>query len=81
MEAATAIAGELRCAGCNRSPLVGEWATLHAGRPRRRGESTPLWLCALCEADDSLSSRYGEQLSKARLQLGASNVLPELDGP
>jgi hypothetical protein len=65
-------AGTLRCGGCSRTPLVGEWATLHAGRGRR---PHPAWLCELCEGDPKLRGRLGEAVRRERLQpAGASNV-------
>jgi hypothetical protein len=62
-------AGELRCSGCARAPLVGEWATLHAGRGRWRHEG---WLCDLCESDPRLSARLGETLRRERLLPGGA---------
>src|SRR5262249_33669480 len=57
-------AGELHCMSCARAPLVGEWATLHAGSGRR---SHPGWLCELCENDPKRSARAGTPLRRERL--------------
>jgi hypothetical protein len=67
MEAAVSL--ELRCAGCARTPLIGEWATLHA---RGKRES---WLCDICERDPRRSAAAGTATRRAMIRsAGASNV-------
>jgi hypothetical protein len=67
MEAA--VVGMLRCAGCARTPLLGEWATLHAKGEREN------WLCDICERDPRRSAAAGTAMRRTMIRsAGASNV-------
>ena len=62
-----ARAGDVRCACCERTPLVGEMATLHAG------DAADTWTCELCERSARRVAPLGEPLARVR-------VLPPLAG-
>lgn len=62
-----ARAGDVRCACCERTPLVGETAILHVGAA---GDS---WTCELCERSARSVGHLGEPRARVR-------VLPALVG-
>jgi hypothetical protein len=60
---------ELRCSGCARTPLFGEWVTLHVRGKRET------WLCDICERDPRRSAAAGAPTRRMRIRsTGASNV-------
>ena len=62
-----ARAGDVLCACCDRTPLVGEMAILHTG------EGGDAWTCELCERSARLVAPLGEPMARVR-------VLPALTG-
>ena len=62
-----ARAGDVRCACCERTPLVGEIAILHVG------QGGDAWTCELCERSARASAPLGEPRARVR-------VLPALTG-
>jgi hypothetical protein len=62
-----ARAGDVRCACCERTPLVGEMATLHTG------EGGDAWTCELCERSARRVAPLGDPKARVR-------VLPPLTG-
>jgi hypothetical protein len=59
---ATGRAGDVRCACCGRTPLVGEKAILH----ERRGRFA--WACELCERSARKVGPLGEVRDRVRVR-------------